>query len=81
MRVDLLSGCGPTATLIASTNTDSAGRYLFGNLCLGTYTVSFQTPAGYATTKYQQNSSVGGLPRTETDSDCNCTGGTGCGCA
>ena len=35
VRVNLLLGCGPTATLIASTNTDSAGRYVLATCAWG----------------------------------------------
>src|SRR5262249_46701556 len=58
VQVDLFSGCGGNLTLIASKMTDSDGKYLFTDLCAGSYTVRFHTPAGFTHTLANQNCNV-----------------------
>lgn len=80
VQVDLYSGCAPGGTtLIRSTTTDANGLYLFDNLCAGTYTVSFHTPAGFSRTVANAGCSVGGQPADSKDSDCDCTSSVPCG--
>ena len=79
VRVDLYEGCGVSGSPIKTTTTDSMGHYLFGDLCAGTYTVSFNTPAGYTRTTANAGCNINGKPADETDSDCNCAAGTSCG--
>jgi hypothetical protein len=78
VTVDLYSGCGPGSTLIATTNTDANGKYLFTGLCAGTYSVGFHTPSGYIHTLANQACTVGGVLSTETTSKCECTGTADC---
>ena len=81
VQVDLYSGCGLTGTLIESTTTDTNGFYLFTNLCTGTYTVSFNTPAGFGRTVANAGCVDTNLPAFENqlDSKCACSPGTPCG--
>ena len=79
VTVNLYAGCGVSGSPIKTTTTDSTGHYLFDDLCAGTYTVSFNTPAGYARTTANAGCNVNGKPADETDSDCNCAAGTSCG--
>ena len=80
VTVDLYTGCasGGTPVFKATTTTDANGKYLFSGLCAGDYTVRFHTPAGYVHTLALQKCNVGGLPPTETDSNCQCTGADDC---
>jgi hypothetical protein len=72
VTVNLYAGCSPAGALIASTNTDSNGKYLFGNLCPGSYTVSFVTPVGFNRTISHASCDGSGNPTPTTDSDCTC---------
>ena len=45
VAVSLLGGTG---SVLVTTNTDSSGRYSFGNLGAGTYRVRFSSPLGFA---------------------------------
>ncbi|ADI75084.1 conserved repeat domain protein (plasmid) [Methanohalobium evestigatum Z-7303] len=62
-----------TGNLIATTNTDEDGEYLFTGLTPGVYNVSFAAPpeSGYVFTPKDQGSD-------EKDSDANSTGNTTC---
>jgi hypothetical protein len=81
VRVDLYSGCGLSNSLVASTLTDTNGHYLFSGLCAGTYTVSFNQPAGYTRTIANSGCTQNGNPpySNQTDSKCICAPGTPCG--
>ncbi|MCL4394698.1 MAG: carboxypeptidase regulatory-like domain-containing protein, partial [Chloroflexi bacterium] len=51
VTVNLLNASGQ---VIATTTTDSNGKYEFTNLAAGTYAVQFVAPGGYAFTQYLQ---------------------------
>src|ERR1019366_8788798 len=81
VKVDLYSGtCSTTATLIATTNTDSSGKYLFSGLCPGDYQVAITTPAGYAATTANTGCKDSTQPpyTADRDSKCNCAGVSPC---
>jgi hypothetical protein len=81
VQVSLYSGaCGTTGTLIATTNTDSSGRYLFSGLCPGSYQVAITTPGGYTATTPNKGCVNPNLPRpnNQIDSKCNCAGISPC---
>ena len=46
VTVQLMQG----SSMVATTSTDSTGKYLFGNVAAGTYTVTFQKPSGFSFT-------------------------------
>ena len=46
VTVQLLQG----STVVATTSTDSTGKYMFANVAAGTYTVTFQKPSGFSFT-------------------------------
>jgi uncharacterized repeat protein (TIGR01451 family) len=81
VKVDLYTGCGVTGTPLATTTTDSTGHYLFSGLCLGQYTVSFNTPVGFARTVAHATCTPNGNPpySNQTDSKCDCPDGSPCG--
>jgi protocatechuate 3,4-dioxygenase beta subunit len=81
VAVALYSGCGSSATVIATTTTDSTGHYLFTGLCPGQYTVSFTTPAGFERTTAHAGCANNSNPpySNQTDSKCDCAAGTPCG--
>ena len=68
--VELLSGAAGT-TVIAATNTDSAGKYAFRNVTAGTYRVRVTPPANYTFTTRDVNSNA----NDTTDSDIETTSG------
>ncbi|HVM47906.1 MAG TPA: SdrD B-like domain-containing protein, partial [Candidatus Acidoferrum sp.] len=81
VQVELYAGCGVTGTPVASTFTDVNGYYLFSGLCPGTYTVGFNTPAGFTRTVANVGCVNTSLPPYENqlDSKCNCSAATRCG--
>ena len=81
VQVDLYAGCGVSGSPIASTTTDATGHYLFSGLCAGTYTVGFNTPAGYTRTIAHAGCANNANPpySNQTDSKCDCAPGTPCG--
>ena len=81
VKVDLYAGCGVAGTPVASMLTDANGHYLFSGLCPGTYTVSFNSPAGYTRTTANVGCVNSNLPpyQNQLDSKCACEAGTPCG--
>ncbi len=81
VKVDLYAGCPMSGSPIMTTNTDANGHYFFSGLCLGFYTVSFNTPAGYARTVANAGCTNNSNPpySNQTDSKCTCAPGTPCG--
>ncbi|MDR3572311.1 MAG: sortase, partial [Anaerolineaceae bacterium] len=54
VTVNLMDGAGTSE--VATTTTDSAGKYSFTNLLPGSYSVQFVEPSGYQFSPYQQGS-------------------------
>jgi hypothetical protein len=81
LEVDLYAGCGATGKPIMTTTTDKNGHYLFTGLCVGTYTVGFNTPAGFTRTEPNVGCKDTTKPpyTADRDSKCNCASGTPCG--
>ncbi len=67
VKVELLNAAG---AVVATTTTDSNGKYLFDNLVPGTYSVRFTTPSGLEPTKANQGDDA-------TDSDVSVVADTG----
>ncbi len=80
VKVELFAGCPPVGNAIRTTNTDAAGKYLFGNLCAGTYSVKFTTPGGFTRTVQGTCGAPGGTPSQDNplDSDCSKCGVADC---